>query len=98
MTRQIWWSQKPFFTCNLAISILCETFILEKEIIRHSQIELVNTIKNKIGVVYSQIKKNEVSANTDYLFMGLKSTNLENTIQKLEKLNSFGNSFIPRIG
>lgn len=82
----------------LAISILCESFILEKEIIRHSQIELVNTIKNKIGVVYSQIKKNEVSANTDYLFMGLKSTNLENTIQKLEKLNSFGNSFIPRIG
>ena len=82
----------------LAISILCETFVLEKEIIRHSQIELVNTIKNKIDVVYSQIKKNEVSANTDYLFMGLKSTNLENTIQKLEKLNSFGNSFIPRIG
>lgn len=82
----------------LAISILCESFILEKEIIRHSQIELVNTIKHKIGVVYSQIKKNEVSANTDYLFMGLKSTNLENTIQKLEKLNSFGNSFIPRIG
>jgi hypothetical protein len=45
----------------LAISLLCETFILEKEIIRHSQISLVNTIKQKIDSVYAQIKKNEES-------------------------------------
>jgi hypothetical protein len=81
----------------LAISILCEKFTPEKEIIRHSQIGLVNTIKQKIESVYSQIKKNEESVKTEYLFLGLKSNNLENTIKKLEQMNSFGETFVPRI-
>lgn len=81
----------------LAISILCETFIPEKEIIRHSQIGLVNIIKQKIDSVYAQIKKNEESTGTDYLFLGMKSSNLENTIKKLEQMNSFGETFVPRL-
>lgn len=81
----------------LAISILCENFVLEKEIIRHSQAGLVNTIKQKIDLVYEQIKKNEESTGTDYLFHGMKSANLENTIKKLEAMNSFGESFVPRL-
>jgi hypothetical protein len=81
----------------LAISILCENFTLEKEIIRHSQIGLVNTIKEKIDSVYLQIKKNEESTGTDYLFLGMKSSNLENTIKKLDAMNSFGETFVPRL-
>jgi len=81
----------------LAISILCETFIAEKEIIRHSQLGLVNIIKQKIDSVYAQIKKNEESTRTDYLFLGMKSSNLENTIKKLEQMNSFGETFVPRL-
>lgn len=81
----------------LAISILCENFVLEKEIVRHSQTELVNTIKRKIDLVYSQIKKNEESTGTDYLFMGMKSSNLESTIKKLDAMNSFGETFVPRV-
>jgi len=81
----------------LAISILCEKFTMEKEIIRHSQIGLVNTIKQKIDSVYAQIKKNEESTRTEYLFLGMKSSNLENTIKKLDAMNSFGESFIPRL-
>jgi hypothetical protein len=81
----------------LAISILCEKFIPEKEIIRHSQIGLVNTIKQKIDLVYAQIKKNEESTGTDYLFLGMKSSNLESTIKKLDAMNSFGESFVPRL-
>jgi len=81
----------------LAISILCENFTLEKEIIRHSQIGLVNTIKEKIDSVYTQIKKNEESTGTDYLFLGMKSSNLENTIKKLDAMNSFGETFVPRL-
>jgi hypothetical protein len=81
----------------LAISVLCENFILEKEIIRHSQLELVNTIKKNIDYVYLQIKQNEESSNTDYLFYGIKTSNLEKTIAKLEAMNSFGDTFVPRI-
>jgi len=81
----------------LAISLLCEKFVPEKEIIRHSQLELVNTIKQNINLVYAQIKKNEESTGTDYLFFGMKSQNLEKTIQKLNTMNSFGETFIPRL-
>lgn len=81
----------------LAISLLCEHFTPEKEIIRHTQLELVNIIKKKIDLVYGQIKKNEESTGTDYLFLGMKSSNLENTIAKLEKMNTFGETFVPRV-
>ena len=81
----------------LAISILCENFTLEKEIIRHTQADLVNNIKQKIDLVYAQIKKNEESTKTDYLFLGMKSSNLESTIKKLEQMNSFGETFVPRL-
>jgi hypothetical protein len=81
----------------LAISILCEKFTPEKEIIRHSQLVLVTAIKQKIDAVYAQIKKNEESTGTDYLFHGMKSSNLESTIKKLDAMNSFGDSFVPRL-
>lgn len=81
----------------LTICILCENFALEKEIIRHTQLDLVNTIKQKINSVYAQIKKNEFSSGTDYLFTGMKSANFENTIAKLDKMNTFGETFVPRI-
>lgn len=81
----------------LTICILCEKFVLEKEIIRHSQIEFVNNIKQKIDYVYGQIKKNELSTNTDYLFTGMKMANLESTIAKLETMNTFGETFVPRL-
>jgi hypothetical protein len=80
------------------ISVLCEKFTLEMEIIRHSQRDLVNTIKQNIDSVYSQIKKNEESPGTEYLFMDLhKCSNLENTIKKLDAMNSFGETFVPRL-
>jgi hypothetical protein len=81
----------------LAVAILCEKFELEKEIIRHSQLSLVTIIKQKIDSVYAQIKKNEESTGTDYLFHGMKSSNLENTIKKLDAMNSFGETFVPRL-
>ena len=81
----------------LAISILCETFTSEKELIRHSQFDLVSKIKQNINLVYGQIKKNEESTGTDYLFLGMKSSNLESTIKKLDAMNSFGETFVPRL-
>ena len=69
----------------------------EEEIIRSEQKEKINTIIKQIDLIYSQIKKNEESPGTDYLFKDVKSRNLEKTIEKLDKLNTFGESFIPRL-
>lgn len=79
------------------VSILCENINLEEEIIRKSQQEIVSNVLKKIDLVYCQIKKNEQSPGTEYLFKDIKMTNLEKTIEKLEKMNSFGENFIPRL-
>jgi hypothetical protein len=80
-----------------AISLLCENIISNEEIIRPAQQEMVGNILKKIDLVYKQIKKNEESTGTDYLFKDIKASNLEKTIEKLEKMNTFGENFIPRI-
>jgi len=80
-----------------AISLLSENNIANEEIIRQSQQEMVSNILKKIDLVYKQIKKNEESPGTEYLFQNIKASNLEKTIEKLEKMNTFGENFTPRI-
>ena len=80
-----------------AISLLTENNISNEEIIRPSQQEIVGNILKKTNIVYQQIKKNEESTGQDYLFQNVKSSNLNQTIEKLEQMNSFGDSFVPRI-
>jgi len=47
--------------------------------------------------IYKQIKKNEMSPNTDYMFSNLEKQNtMERTMKKLEILDSMG-SFPKRI-
>lgn len=90
-------NKKRKYLLYFVVSLLCEAVNMEDEIIRKSQHELVATVLTKIDMVYKQIKRNEVSPGMDYLFKDLKSTNLANTIEKLETMNTFGESFIPRI-
>jgi len=80
-----------------AVSILCENISSTEEIIRTTQQENVGNILKKIDLIYGQIKKNEETPGTDYLFKDVKTYNLEKTIEKLEKMNSFGETFVPRI-
>jgi hypothetical protein len=80
-----------------AVSLLCENIISNEEIMRTSQQEIVGNILTKIDSIYKQIKKNEQSPGTEYLFKDVKSYNLEKTIEKLEKMNTFGENFVPRI-
>jgi hypothetical protein len=90
-------NKKRKYILYFVVSLLCENISIDEEIIRKSQQEIVSNVLSKIDMVYKQIKKNEVSPGTDYLFKDLKSSNLEKTIEKLEKMNSFGETFIPRL-
>jgi hypothetical protein len=90
-------AKKRKYILYFVVSILCENIVIEDEIIREKQKELVGNVMKKIDLVYKQIKQNEESPGTDYLFKDTKASNLEKTIEKLETMNTFGENFIPRI-
>lgn len=71
--------------------ILCFRFIIEDinyNICITNKNEEINNIVSKIDLIYKEIKKNEKSPKTDYLFKDLKKTNIEKTIEKIEILNN----------
>jgi len=77
--------RRKFLIYN-AISILTDPLDLTIEIIANKN-ELDAIIK-KIGIVYKDVKKNEVSLNVDYLYTGMERSNLDKTIERLEKMNA----------
>ena len=78
------------FLIYFAISLLTETVDLSSEIISTSNKSAIQNIVKKIdNVVYREIKKNEESPNTDYLNHGVAGkSNLDKTIERLEKMNN----------
>jgi hypothetical protein len=74
------------FLIYYAISILTDPIDLTIDIISNKK-ELDAIIK-KIGIVYKDVKKNEESLNVNYLFEGVERSNLDKTIERLEKMNS----------
>ena len=85
--------KKRKYLLYFAVELLTETVPTNIELITNK--EIVQNVTEKINQVYKQIKKNEESPNTDYLFSNLESqNNLENSVKKMEMLKSM--DFIPR--
>jgi hypothetical protein len=76
------------------IGVLTEPITLDEEIVKDKA--KIGVITKSIDKIYKQIKKNEHSPGTDYLYQNLKSGNLESTIAKLETMNSLGEEYVPR--
>lgn len=77
------------------IEVFTEPFSTEEEIVKDKS--KIQVITQNIHKIYKQIKKNEHSPGTDYLYHNTKESNLEKTIEKLEMMNSFGENYIPRL-
>lgn len=77
------------------VEVFTETFSTDEEIVKDKSKLL--TISQNINKIYRQIKANEISPGTDYLYENVKSTNLEKTIARLETMNSLGAEYIPRV-
>jgi hypothetical protein len=77
------------------VEIFTELYSLEEEIVRDKN--KIAVITQSIHKIYKQIKQNEHSPGTDYLYQNLKASNLEKTIAKLETMNNLGEEYIPRI-
>ena len=78
--------KKRKFIMYFAFALLIEHYPLNSAIITHP--EKIEAIVSKIDNIYKDIKKNEVSPKTDYLFTNLNKSNMEKTIEKIELINS----------
>jgi len=87
--------KKRRYIMYFVIEIFTEMFPLNDKIIKDK--EKIQIVMDNINVVYKQIKKNEHSPNTEYLYNNLNASNLQQSIAKLEKMNAFSEEFIPRL-
>tara|TARA_Y100001970_G_C14248377_1_gene869946 strand:- start:420 stop:1457 length:1038 start_codon:yes stop_codon:yes gene_type:complete len=72
-----------------SISLITENYNKKKDIINNKNI--IEGIVGKINNIYKQIKKNEVSPNTDYLFANVDQKNAEKSLAKIEKMKEILN-------
>jgi hypothetical protein len=79
--------KKRRYMLYFAVSLCTETADLNVELVSNKK--MVELAVNNINNIYRQIKKNEVSPGTDYLFNGLNKHNeLEKSLEKLKMVNS----------
>tara|TARA_B100000900_G_scaffold383969_1_gene372385 strand:- start:3605 stop:4657 length:1053 start_codon:yes stop_codon:yes gene_type:complete len=79
--------KKRRFIIYYAISICTDQINISGDIINDKK--TVSTVIENIDVVYKQIKKNEISPNTDYLFNNLeKQNNIKRSVKQMQIVNS----------
>jgi len=79
--------KKRRFLIYFAINLLTETVDLKIDIMGNKA--QIDSIMLKIGLVYKDVKKNEVTLGDDYLYLGVERSNLDKTIERLEKMNEY---------
>ena len=79
-------NRKRKFIIYYCFSLLIDNFNLD--ILITTKSDEINAIVQKIDTVYKDIKKNEQTPKTDYLFTNLKKTSAEKSIEKIEIINS----------
>jgi hypothetical protein len=85
--------KKRRYLLYFAVALLTEPVQMDIELI--SKKELIHNVVGKINEIYKQIKKNERSPGTDYLFNNLdKQATYEKSIRKLEMMETI--DFVPR--
>jgi len=77
--------KKRKYIIYFAFTLLIEELNYSINIIENQ--EAVQLIVSKINSVYKDIKKNEETPNTDYLFNNLNKSNLEKSIEKMDLFN-----------
>lgn len=88
-------SKKRKYLLYYAIELLTEPIPTGVELIDAAKKNWIAFINENIHLIYKQIKKNECSPNTDYLFMGSDGKeSFANSIRKMEMMNTM--DFLPR--
>ena len=87
--------KKRRYIMYFVIEIFTENFPLNDKIIKDK--EKIQIVIDNINIIYKQIKKNEHSPNTEYLYNNLNASNLQQSIIKLERMNTISEEFIPRL-
>jgi hypothetical protein len=80
--------KKRRYLLYFAISLITESYSTDKEIILPQNKDIIDVVSQKINSVYKQIKKNEIAPATDYLMHNVTRSDLDKTIEKIEKLNN----------
>jgi hypothetical protein len=75
------------FVIYFAIALLTEPVDFKIEMINNKK--EIDAVVNKIGMIYKDVKKNEMAPSTDYLFNNINAgerSNLDKTIERLETM------------
>jgi len=79
--------RKRRYLLYFAVALLTESVPINIELMSNKQ--TVQNVVEQINQIYKQIKKNEVSPNTDYLFANLEKQNaFEKSMKQMELVNS----------
>jgi hypothetical protein len=81
--------KKRRYLLYFAVALLTEPVPTNIELINKK--DVIDNVVGQINQIYKQIKKNEESPNTDYLFANLEKQNtFERSLKQMEMVNSMG--------